>query len=63
MLLYIGRCRSLAVVEERNIIKHVLQVGLEDIKDMYEESMLEIGEKYEATICSKELTSMESRIG
>ena len=45
MLLYIGRCRSLAVVEERNIIKHVLQVGLEDIKHMYEESMLEIGEQ------------------
>jgi hypothetical protein len=33
------------VVEERNIIKHVLQVALEDIKDMYEESMLEIVEK------------------
>jgi hypothetical protein len=41
----------------------MLQVGLEDIKDMYEESMLKNGEKYEATICSKELTSMESRIG
>ena len=57
MLLYIGQCRSQDVVEERNIIKHVLQVALEDIKDMYEESMLKIGEKYEATIYSKELTS------